>query len=132
MRSKLLVLAIFVATPFLSAQTQREVPARAVERIQKEVRHEILMLPYFDVFDDIKYSVAGYEVTLTGQVTNPTLRRDAENVVKHIEGVEKVVNQIEVLPTSSMGCACSSITPFMVFRRWKSTPCLSSNPSGLS
>jgi hyperosmotically inducible protein len=102
MRSKLLVLAIFVATPFLSAQTQREVPARAVERIQKEVRHEILMLPYFDVFDDIKYSVAGYEVTLTGQVTNPTLRRDAENVVKHIEGVEKVVNQIEVLPTSSM------------------------------
>jgi hyperosmotically inducible protein len=102
MRSKFLVLAIFVATSFLSAQTQREVPARSVERIQKEVRHELLMLPYFDVFDDIKFSVAGYEVTLVGQVTNPTLRRDAENVVKHIEGVEKVVNQIEVLPTSSM------------------------------
>ncbi|MGA3165078.1 MAG: BON domain-containing protein [Terriglobia bacterium] len=102
MRTKLVVLAVFVATSFLSAQTQREVPARAVERIQKEVRHEILMLPYFDVFDDIKYSVAGYEVTLTGQVTNPTLKRDVENVVKHIEGVEKVVNQIEVLPPSTM------------------------------
>jgi hyperosmotically inducible protein len=102
MRTKLAVLAVFVATSFLSAQTQREVPARAVERIQKEVRHEILMLPYYDVFDDIKYSVAGYDVTLTGQVTNPTLKQDAENVVKHIEGVEKVVNQIEVLPASPM------------------------------
>ena len=96
MRGKLLVLAIFMATSFLSAQTQHEVPARAVARIQREVRHEILMLPYYDVFDDIKYSVSGYEVTLMGQVTNPTLKRDAENAVKHIEGVEKVVNQIEV------------------------------------
>ena len=81
---------------------QKEVPARAVERIQKEVRHEILMLPYFDVFDNITYTVSGYEVTLMGQVTRPTLKRDAESVVKQIEGVEKVVNQIEVLPASPM------------------------------
>ncbi len=102
MRSKLLVLAIVVAASLLSAQAQREVPARAVERIQREVRHEILMLPYFGVFDNITYSVSGYAVTLMGQVTNPTLKRDAENVVKGIEGVDKVVNQIEVLPTSTM------------------------------
>jgi hyperosmotically inducible protein len=102
MRTKMLLLAVFLASSFLSAQTQREVPARAEERIQKEVRHEILMLPYYNVFDDIKYSVSGYDVTLMGQVTNPTLKRDAENAVKHIEGVEKVVNQIEVLPPSSM------------------------------
>jgi len=102
MRSRLVLLALMAMTCALSGQAQREVPARAVERIQKEVRHEILMLPYYDVFDDIRYSVSGYEVTLTGQVTNPTLKRDAENVVKHIEGVEKVVNQIEVLPTSTM------------------------------
>ena len=102
MRSRLVLLALMAMTCALSGQAQREVPARAVERIQKEVRHEILMLPYYDVFDDIRYSVSGYEVTLTGQVTNPTLKRDAENVVKHIEGVEKVVNQIEVLPTSAM------------------------------
>ena len=44
----------------------------------------------------------GYDVTLAGQVTNPTLKRDAENVVKHIEGVEKVDNQIEVLPSFPM------------------------------
>jgi len=102
MRTKLLVLAILVAMSVFSAPAQKEVSARAVERIQKEVRHEILMLPYFDVFDNITYTVSGYDVTLMGQVTQPTLKRDVENVVKQIEGVEKVVNQIEVLPASPM------------------------------
>jgi len=102
MRSKILVFSILAITSGLLAQEQRPIPSQAVERIVKEVRHEILMLPYYGVFDDIKYSVSGYDVTLTGQVTNPTLKRDAENVAKHIEGVEKVNNQIEVLPPSSM------------------------------
>src|SRR5216684_3603675 len=74
--------------------------ARSQERIEKEVRHELLMLPYFGVFDNIAYKVDGYNVTLLGQVSRPTLKSDAENVVKKIEGVEKVDNQIEVLPTS--------------------------------
>jgi len=102
MRSKFLLPAMLAVTGVVFAQEQRPVPPQAVEHIVKEVRHEILMLPYYDVFDDIKYSVAGYDVTLMGQVTNPTLKRDAEDVVKHIEGVEKVVNQIEVLPLSTM------------------------------
>ena len=75
---------------------------RAVERITKEVRHELLMLPYLGVFDNLAYKVDGYNVTLLGQVTRPTLKSDAENVVKKIEGVEKVDNQIEVLPPSPM------------------------------
>jgi osmotically-inducible protein OsmY len=58
------------------------------------------MLPYFGVFDYIAYKVDGYNVTLLGQVVRPTLKSDSENVVKHIEGVEKVDNQIEVLPPS--------------------------------
>ncbi len=83
------------------AQDQRDQPsARSQERIQKEVRHELLMLPYFGVFDNIAYKVDGYNVTLLGQVVRPTLKSDAENVVKKIEGVEKVDNQIEVLPVS--------------------------------
>jgi len=86
----------------LMAQTHKEVPARAVERIQREVRHEILMLPFFGVFDNIAYKVEGYKVTLIGQVTRPTLKSDAGNVVKRIEGVEQVDNQIEVLPVSTM------------------------------
>jgi hyperosmotically inducible protein len=102
MRNKLLVFSILAVTSVLLAQDQRPIPPQAVARIAKEVRHEILMLPYYGVFDDIKYSVSGYEVTLTGQVTNPTLKRDAGNVVKQIEGVEKVTNQIEVLPPSGM------------------------------
>jgi hyperosmotically inducible periplasmic protein len=58
------------------------------------------MLPYLDVFDDLAYKVDGYNVTLMGQVTTPTLKSDAGNVVKRIEGVENVDNQIEVLSLS--------------------------------
>ena len=102
MRSKLYLCVSLAAMGVLYAQDQRPAPPLGVERIMKEVRHEILMLPYYDVFDNINYEVSGYTVKLSGQVTNPTLKRDAENVVKRIEGVEKVVNQIEVLPPSSM------------------------------
>jgi hyperosmotically inducible protein len=86
----------------LPAQTPSEAAARAQERIAKEVRHEILMLPYYNVFDFLAFKVNGYNVTLMGQVTNPTLKNDAGNVVKRIEGVQKVDNQIEVLPPSTM------------------------------
>jgi hyperosmotically inducible protein len=83
----------------LSAQ-QRPASERAVQRIQKEVRHELLMLPYLDVFDNLAFKVEGYKVTLLGQVTRPSIKSDAERAVKDIEGVEQVDNQIEVLPPS--------------------------------
>jgi len=86
-----------------NAPAQRDQPsARSQERIEREVRHELLMLPYFGVFDNIAYKVDGYNVTLMGQVVRPSLKSDAENVVKHIEGVEHVDNKIEVLPPSPM------------------------------
>jgi hyperosmotically inducible periplasmic protein len=75
--------------------------AKAQERIIKEVRHELLMLPYVGVFDNLAYKVDGYNVTLMGQVVRPVTKSDAQNAVKHIEGVERVDNQIEVLPPSS-------------------------------
>jgi hyperosmotically inducible protein len=75
---------------------------RSTSRIVKEVRHELMMLPWFGVFDYIAFKVDGYHVTLLGQVVRPVTRSDAENAVKHIEGVEKVDNQIEVLPPSPM------------------------------
>jgi osmotically-inducible protein OsmY len=89
-----------VACVLAAGQPQQEASPKAVERIQKEVRHELLMLPYLGVFDNLAYKVDGYSVTLYGQVTRPVLKSDAENVVKRIEGVEKVDNQIEVLPVS--------------------------------
>ena len=97
---------IFLAAFFValgSAQdAPRDVPsAKSEERITKEVRHELLMLPYFGVFDNIAYKVNGGTVTLLGQVVRPSLKSDAERAVKHIEGVDRVDNQIEVLPPSS-------------------------------
>ena len=92
-----------LATPLgLLGRTQRPIPERAVERIKRQVRHELLMLPYYNVFDNIAYKVEGYNVTLMGAVTRPSLKQQAGNVVKKIEGVQKVDNQIEVLPTSNM------------------------------
>jgi hyperosmotically inducible protein len=70
------------------------------ERFIKEIRHELVMLPYYGVFDNLAYKVDGHKVTLMGQVSRPTLKTDAERVVKSIEGVESVDNQIEVLPLS--------------------------------
>jgi hyperosmotically inducible protein len=94
-----LILTAILAAAIANSQTT-PVSERAQARIAKEARHEILMLPYFDVFDNIDLRVDGYNVTLMGQVTRPTLKSDAENAVKDIEGVENVTNQIEVLPVS--------------------------------
>jgi hyperosmotically inducible protein len=74
----------------------------AQSRIQKEVRHELMMLPWFGVFDSIAFQVDGSTVTLLGEVTRPVTKSDAENAVKHIEGVQQVVNKIDVLPPSPM------------------------------
>lgn len=70
--------------------------------ITQEVRHELVMLPYYTIFDNLSYRVDGSTVTLFGQVTRPTLKSDAANVVKRLEGVTQVRNEIEVLPLSPM------------------------------
>jgi hyperosmotically inducible periplasmic protein len=108
-KSLLAVLAlplIFSMVSLASPTTQNNPAAGAVsqkslDRIIKEVRHELVMLPFYGVFDNLAYKVdPDGTVTLLGQVSRPVLKSDAENAVKHIEGVEKVVNNIEVLPTS--------------------------------
>lgn len=73
---------------------------RSQNRLVREVRHELVMLPYYGVFDNLAYRVDGSSVTLFGEVTRPVLRKDAENVVRRIEGVSNVVNNIKVLPLS--------------------------------
>ncbi|MBV8818085.1 MAG: BON domain-containing protein [Acidobacteriaceae bacterium] len=60
------------------------------------------MLPYYNIFDDLAFRVEVSTVTLLGEVTRPTLKSEAENVTKKVEGVNQVVNQIEVLPLSPM------------------------------
>lgn len=102
-----LALAVTVAFSMLQLQAQNmeqrgQSSTREQDRITREVRHELLMLPYFGVFDNITYKVDGSTVTLMGQVVNPVVKTDAGNAVKGIEGVQNVDNQIEVLPPSPM------------------------------
>jgi hyperosmotically inducible periplasmic protein len=109
-----LVVILFV-TGLAQAQTNQPAAGRpqenqaqalsqsGMERIMKEVHHELVLLPYYGVFDNLAYRVSSDgTVTLFGQVTRPTLKSDAENAVKRIEGVERVDNQIQILPTSPM------------------------------
>lgn len=104
MKAKLFVFpaVLLLASAAWGQASQTPVPAQAEERLVKEVRHQLLLLPRLSVFDNLAYKVDGYTVTLIGQVTQPVEKSDAENAVKHVEGVEKVDNQIEVLPLSPM------------------------------
>ncbi len=89
------------STASLPAQKRLIDPSeRSQSRLEREVRHELVLLPYYNVFDNLAFRVDGGTVTLMGQVTRPTLKDDAERVVKSIEGVERVKNEIEVLPLS--------------------------------
>jgi hyperosmotically inducible periplasmic protein len=69
--------------------------------LTNQVRHQLVMLPWYSVFDNLEYSVQGNKVILAGQVVRPVLKDDAVAVVKHIDGVQEVDNQIEVLPISN-------------------------------
>lgn len=100
--SLLMLVAMAASALPATAQEGTSGQSPAEMRIAREVRHEIVMLPYLNVFDYIAFEVHGYNVKLTGAVTRPTLKSDAERVVKHVEGVEKVDNQIDVLPPSTM------------------------------
>jgi hyperosmotically inducible protein len=87
-----------IAAPRHNTQAPRDSQAW----ITKEVRHQLVMLPWYSVFDNLEYKVEGNRVTLIGQVTKPVIKSDAERAVKSVEGVEAVDNQIEVLPLSPM------------------------------
>jgi len=70
------------------------------QRLSGEVRHELVMIPQYTLFDNLAYRVDGGTVTLTGQVRDAIVKDSAEQRVKHLEGVERVDNQIEILPAS--------------------------------
>lgn len=100
------LLAGFLA---LAAATALARPAQASDKnaqkhdlswTEREVRHQLVLLPYYSVFDNLEFKVEGSKVILIGQVVRPSLKSDAENAVKKVEGVETVVNNIEVLPLS--------------------------------
>jgi hyperosmotically inducible periplasmic protein len=94
-RSASLTLAVLLVASYSFAQTKG---SDTGQNLIKEVRHQLVLLPYYSVFDDLSYRVEGSTVILSGQVVRPSLKSDAEAVVKSVEGVSSVENNIEVLP----------------------------------
>jgi hyperosmotically inducible periplasmic protein len=100
--NKLLVL---VAALAISASAVLAAPANSPQddaRTANKVRKELVTLPYYGVFDNLAYKLEGGTVTLYGQVVDAITRKDAESRVKKIEGVDRVINNIQVLPVSGM------------------------------
>ena len=99
----LLILAIAIfgfSTVNVQAQSFADTQNVSRQTIEKKVFKELMKLPYYGVFDSLKFKVDGNTVTLYGKVTQPITRRNAERSVKDINGVASVVNNIEVLPLS--------------------------------
>jgi hyperosmotically inducible protein len=88
-------------TTAASGQVHETAENKAEELLAREVRHQLQVLPFYSVFDNIAFTIDGNKLTLRGQVVRPTLRAAAEGAVKSIEGVGRVVNEIEVLPQST-------------------------------
>jgi hyperosmotically inducible periplasmic protein len=101
-----LILLLPAASAVFAAPSNKQAPARDSANYEswltKEVRHQLVMLPFYSVFDNLEYRVEGSKVVLIGQVVRPDLKSDAGSAVKHIEGVTEVDNQIQVLPPSPM------------------------------
>ncbi len=100
-KSKILALAVAI-TLAMTVATAAAAPFSDQETgLTKEIRKELLTLPYYGVYDNLAFKIEGDTVTLFGQVTRPSTRKDAERRVAKIEGVERVINNIKVLPISS-------------------------------
>jgi hyperosmotically inducible protein len=92
--------AVAALLPLMAFSQSAPATNAVPQGLEKAVRHELVMLPYFTIFDNLAFKVDGGTVTLYGKVTRPSLKQDAGRVVAHVEGVEHVDNQIEVLPLS--------------------------------
>src|ERR1700682_5951068 len=100
--SSFLAAAALFAVPFAYASGPKiERGLEPTGSREQKVLHELHMLPYFGVFDDISFRVDGDKVTLLGQVWQPVLKLQTESAIKHIEGVKQVDDHIEVLPLSN-------------------------------
>ncbi len=97
-RMKLFAIAALAVTAF--AQPNPGPPAGAAGKLSEQVRHELVMMPYYGIFDQLAFQVDGDKVTLLGEVYRPTLKSEAERRVKSLAGVAEVDNQIRVLPVS--------------------------------
>lgn len=116
-RSLILVAAMLIGYSFTSGVSLASVSGESNDQnVTEKIRRELVRLPYYGVFDNLAYKVEAGTVTLYGQVVRPSTRKDAEKRVARIEGVERVVNQIEVLPLSSFDDSIRARTYRTIFR----------------
>ena len=97
--SGMFLVSVLANTGF-AADKSRDPKEGKESKVIRQVRHELVMLPFYGVFDNLAFKLNGRTVTLLGQVARPALKSSAERVVKDVEGIESVINQIEVLPNS--------------------------------
>lgn len=91
---KSIILALMLAVGSFAADRSPE------QKLVQRIRQELVTLPFYGVFDNLMFEMRGRTVVLKGQVARLSLKPDSERVVRDVEGVEDVVNEIEVLPTS--------------------------------
>ncbi len=101
------VIFALLSTPALSILVAQNAPSKKpaklddqVLALSREIHHQILVLPFYSVFDSIRFTMDGHNVTLAGQVLRRNMKEQAEAAVKSVEGVGVVVNKIEILPAS--------------------------------
>ncbi|HTG14628.1 MAG TPA: BON domain-containing protein [Blastocatellia bacterium] len=118
-KSKLMVVVISLAAATsiaIAAPTTSSSRSASDAQMENKVRKDLVTLPYYGVFDNLAYQVNGNTVTLYGQVVRPITRKDAERRVARIEGVDRVINNIEVLPVSGFDDSIRARTYRAVFR----------------
>jgi hyperosmotically inducible protein len=91
---------ILIALALLTLAAPIALATTGPQKTMDRVRKELVTLPHYSVFDNLEYKVEGNTATLYGQVLNPITRQDAEHRVAKIEGVDHVINNIQVLPVS--------------------------------
>ncbi|HLH44475.1 MAG TPA: BON domain-containing protein [Bryobacteraceae bacterium] len=99
-KRKILALSLAMIMAAIAPSVYGSQQVKAGGTIEDRVRHELAMLPYYSVFDNLSFRVDDGAVTLFGEVTRPVVKDDAVSAVKRVEGVTAVNDQIEVLPPS--------------------------------
>jgi hyperosmotically inducible periplasmic protein len=109
--------AVVLATPacMYASKAGALTGISGAQPLEERVRHELASLPYYSVFDNLAFRVDAGQVTLTGQVTQPVVKQDAERAVKKLAGVRSVNSQIEVLPLSRMDDQIRRSTYYAVY-----------------
>jgi hyperosmotically inducible protein len=100
--ARFLAAAVLVAsTGVLGAANKDKAPApQGDDAVAQRVRHEVLMYPYYSIWDDVSFRVANGQVELMGAVNQPFKKSDIEHIVQKVPGVTSVADEIKVLPVS--------------------------------